>query len=183
MRAQAQGTGSIAPVVVAQTPEHEAAPGRGRADVSHTGTDATFYRNENGPDPQKDNLMQVMTWDEGNEVYLSWDFFDNTNSSPSSNPNDRVNPDARGAIHFSISAANAPNQGPDPDVVLAYEKDPLTNRTELFANLVYIDGDRTIYRVYQWDTSARLFTLYVSPYNTNPRKLSTRQQIVYVIEN
>ena len=142
------------PAVLPNTNEHAAAPSPGQPfqTAAHTGTDAIAYQRPG--DRQDGQTMQLMTWEDGNTVYLSWDFFDN--SVGVSNANVRVNPNAQGFTTFA-AATNARNQTPDPDVVLAYAIDSATGATELYANLVYISGDHTTYEVLQWDAGSRRF--------------------------
>ena len=142
------------PSVLPTTDEHTAAPSPGRPfdAAAHTGTDAIAY--ERSGDRQDGQTMQLMTWEDGNTVYLSWDFFDNTVRPGDANV--RVNPNAQGATTF-LAATNASGQTPDPDVALAYAADPTTGLTELYANLVYISGNRTTYEVLQWDAGSRRF--------------------------
>ncbi len=141
------------PSVLPRTDEHAAAPASPVSATAHTGTDVIAY--ERPGDPQNGQTMQLMTWEDGNDVYLSWDFFDNTLGL--NVVNTRVVPNAQGSTSFSTTPNSVPGQTPDPDVVLAYARDPATGRTELYANLVYISSDQTTYEVLRWDATNRTF--------------------------
>lgn len=151
MSALAQPYTSPIPGVLPLTSEHAAAPGQQFRLSRHTGTDVISY--ENGQllanDPQNGQTMQVMTWESGNDVYVSWDFFDDT--APTNRTNVRV-PNVQGWDSFGVTASTG-DQTPDPDIVLAY--DPGSH--ELYANLVYIDHDRVNYKVMRWDYARRRF--------------------------
>ncbi len=155
---------STIPGVLPSTDEYAAAPHPTVKfeRIRHTGTDALPYDNPNSQiDPLSGNTMQVMTWDEGNEVYLSWDFFQD---GPSPNtPNVPLagipGPAVKGYLLLAIQAPNAGPDGPDPDVVLAYHDNPATNQKELYANLLYISDKHTQYAVYLWNATARTFRI------------------------
>ena len=137
--------------VIPTTADHPAGLSTGQP-VRHTGTDAISYFNQDDQnDPLNGQSMQVMTWDEGNNVLVAWDFYNDA----SGNINDLV--PAPGRLGLKIDA-NTDNARPDPDVVVAYGKDG-----ELYANLVYISGDRIQYQVYLWDAPNKKFKPQGSP--------------------
>ncbi len=162
MSALAQTYNSPIPGVLPISSEHAADPGRRFSLSQHTGTDVIAYDNElirpGTSDPQNGQTFQVMTWEDGNTVYVSWDFYDNNAPALPNGPvpiNQRV-PNVQGSSSFGVSPSTG-EQTPDPDIVLAYYDNPTTGRKELYANLVYIDGDRINYKVMRWDYNAREF--------------------------
>jgi hypothetical protein len=165
MTAQAQtmpGSTPI-PVTLPLSPEHQADPGAGRLNVANTGTDAIFYRNENDPE-LNGKTLQLMTWDEGDRVYLSWDFFENAQLPTGANNTVTSPPDAKGSTSF-LTRPNprAPLQRADPDVVLAYAPGPDQATRELYANVAYITNGQTNYSVYHWDIPSHRFVLVGVP--------------------
>ncbi len=178
MSALAQTYNSPIPGVLPLSSEHAAHPGPQFNLSQHTGTDVIPYTNDyvafGVPDPQKGQTMQVMTWEDGNKVFVSWDFFDNNPvTAPGNVPaiNQRV-PNAQGSSFFVVSPSTG-EQTPDPDIVLAY------SGTDLYANLVYINGDRTNYKVMRWNTSTRAFDDLTTPAVElgNPRYLHSYPNI------
>lgn len=176
MSALAQTFTSPIPGVLPTSLEHAAHPGQRFSLSQHTGTDAIAYDNSRimPNDPQNDQTMQVMTWEDGNTVYVSWDFFDNTIVGTSTTPpaiNQRV-PNVQNSVSFGVASSTGA-QTPDPDIVLAYSGD------DLYANLVYIDGDRINYKVMRWDYNTRRFDMITNPAVAlgNPRYLHSYPNI------
>ena len=126
--------------------------------VRHTGTDALPYFNQNSQqDPLNGQTIQVMTWDEGDHVVVNWDLYDDQPSN-GGNPDVLVTPSVAGQLNFKTDP-NTDSDGPDPDIVLAYN--PADD--ELYANLVYISKDQIQYRIYKWDATSHNFVNYGTP--------------------
>ena len=139
MLAQAQQIPCYPPLA----PDEQAEPvGIAFQDVQHTGTDAVVYSGSNG---HFGEVLQAMTWDFNGKVFLSWAFTDLNGGGPAFPANYKSWPQAP-------VQGNGARQS-DPDVVMAY------SRGELYANLVFVDGQQTRYDVYRWDDNSLSFNL------------------------